>query len=368
MTYTLRCMQHMCRLSLHGNAMAVGCATGNVHIWDLRSAALMATLKEHDSAVTAVSLQGDSLVTGDLDGSVYLWRPGGDAGAAGCGAGSPVAAGAGVSTGTGSNGAYDSIKRTGSSCQMGCTGGSANLWLQGSDAVLTGKQHQGEWIRSVAVHENLVLSCTKDGSIHLSCAVDQAQPLDHLLAGLSLGGKGGGVGGGGGTKALKGAVSGLTNLSDSDSDEDVPSWGGHRVGSGGAASTSGKYGSWRSLTHSSGGATGSVPGARAGAGGGARGRAHLKGLRMVQSWSVVDDAATGGSAGSPAAHAEHHGDGSPAGIGGGGAAAGAGAGAGAGVVNQAYAVCADQWGFAAGCQDCSIRLYYFTPNGTVPEV
>ncbi|GIM04616.1 hypothetical protein Vretimale_9161 [Volvox reticuliferus] len=60
-------------VAVYGDALAAACASGCIYVWDLRAGSVRYKLDEHGSACTCVAMYGHTLVAGDLEGSVYLW-------------------------------------------------------------------------------------------------------------------------------------------------------------------------------------------------------------------------------------------------------------------------------------------------------
>ncbi|GLC39890.1 Guanine nucleotide-binding protein subunit beta-2-like 1 [Pleodorina starrii] len=54
-------------VAVYGDALAAACASGSILVWDLRAGAVRHRLDEHGSACTCVAMYGDTLVAGDLE-------------------------------------------------------------------------------------------------------------------------------------------------------------------------------------------------------------------------------------------------------------------------------------------------------------
>ncbi|GLI70962.1 hypothetical protein VaNZ11_016064 [Volvox africanus] len=74
--FTLQCVPApgaVYGVAVYGDALAAACANGHIYVWDLRTGHPRHILDEHGSACTCVAMYGHNLVAGDLEGNVYLW-------------------------------------------------------------------------------------------------------------------------------------------------------------------------------------------------------------------------------------------------------------------------------------------------------
>lgn len=322
-------LPHLHSVSVSGHHLAAACATGRVHLFDLRSRSHVLELPGHASAVTALSLQagGGLVVAGDLQGCLYTWLiP--DL-LSGC-HGSP--------RGSDSHARDASRAVADVDSQYSSYPGAMRPEMQGGAALVGWAQMDAEWVRSVVVPPKAgVFACTvKDGCV----SVYALPPVAAAALGVSEASPGWplkepGTSGKHRKRGVEKRVKLASDYASEDSDTELDSTLSRlQLG------ISYSYHSDETQIKTSGGFSAVSPFGRG---------AQRPGLRLISRWSVGGNSVGSASSSSPATASS--------------------SATGAGQIDtdhkqvQAYALAADEWSLFAGCTDCSVREWQFNGAG-----